>query len=97
MTTNVAISHAEKGGRGRYWAHTEAGEAELTYSLTDQRRMVIGSTFVPREARGLGVALALVKRAVADAEKQGRLIDPVCPYVDRIFDRHPEWKSLRAS
>lgn len=91
------ISHAEKAGRGRYWIETEAGEAELTYSLAEPQRMVIGSTFVPREARGGGVALALVKRAVADAQKEGRTIDPVCPYVDRVFARHPEWRALRAS
>jgi predicted GNAT family acetyltransferase len=91
------ISHTEKSGRGRYWIETDAGEAELTYSLANPQRMVIGSTFVPREARGGGVALALVKRAVADAQTTGRTIDPVCPYVDRVFARHPEWRALRAS
>lgn len=91
------IDHAEKNQRGRYWITTKAGEAELTYQLDAADRMIINATFVPVEARGGGVALALVKRAVADAQRTGRKVDPVCPYVDRIFARHPEWRELRAS
>ncbi len=75
---------------------TTAGEAELVYSLGANDKMIINSTFVPIDARGGGVALALVKRAVEDAKKTGRKVDPVCPYVDRVFARHPEWRELRA-
>lgn len=96
MTPTMRIGHNEKFNRGRYWADTQAGEAELTYSLGDHDEMIIKSTFVPKEARGGGVALALVKRAVEDAKAIGRKVDPVCPYVDRVFDRHPEWRELRA-
>lgn len=90
------IGHNEKDSRGRYWMVTSAGEAELVYSLGVNDRMIINSTFVPIEARGGGVALALVTRAVEDARATGRKVDPVCPYVDRVFDRHPEWRELRA-
>lgn len=97
MTKTAKIDHAEKDKRGRYWIITKAGEAELTYQLGANDRMIINSTFVPMDARGGGVALALVKRAVADAQKTGRKVDPVCPYVDRIFARHPEWSELRVN
>lgn len=95
MTPTITIGHNEKYNRGRYWLETKAGEAELTYALGTGDLMIINSTFVPREARGGGVALALVKRAVEDAIATGRKVDPVCPYVDRLFDRHPEWNSVR--
>lgn len=95
MTPTIRIGHNERFNRGRYWTDTKAGEAELTYSLGSNDRMIINSTFVPRDARGGGVALALVKRAVSDAQNRGRKVDPVCPYVDRIFARHPEWRELR--
>lgn len=91
----IKIDHAEKNNRGRYSMNTKAGEAELTYSLGAGDAMIINSTFVPKEARGGGVALALVKRAIDDARIRGRKIDPVCPYVDLIFARHPEWRELR--
>jgi len=89
------ILHVEHSQRGRYWTNTAAGEAELTYQLGDSDAMIIAGTFVPRQARGTGVALALVKRAVADARARGRKIAPLCPYVARIFDRHKEWADLR--
>lgn len=89
------IAHAEKNRRGRYWTHTRGGEAELTYQLDGAGRMVIATTFVPVEARGGGVAEALVRRALADARREGRKVDPACPYVDRLFARHPEWSDLR--
>ena len=91
----IKIGHNEKNNRGRYWMETKAGEAELVYSLDADDRMIIKSTFVPIDARGGGVALALVKKAVSDAQERGRKVDPVCPYVDRVFARHPEWLALR--
>ena len=96
MNATIKIGHNERNNRGRYWMDTNAGEAELVYSLDVNDRMIINSTFVPIDARGGGVALALVKRAVEDAKATGRKVDPVCPYVDRIFARHPEWRELRA-
>lgn len=96
--TAQEIAHTEKNKRGRYWIETKAGEAELTYQVGDRGdHIVINSTFVPIDARGGGVALALVKRAIADAKAAGRKVDPVCPYVDRLFDRHPEWRDLRTA
>ena len=91
----LKIGHNERNNRGRYWMETKAGEAELVYRLGDDDNMIINSTFVPIDARGGGVALALVKRAVEDAKATGRKVDPVCPYVDRVFERHPEWRDLR--
>ncbi len=91
------IAHTEKNKRGRYWIDTEAGEAELTYQVGEQGDLiVINSTFVPLGARGGGVALALVRRAIEDAIAAGRKIDPVCPYVDLLVDRNPEWRAIRA-
>lgn len=92
----IKIGHNERDSRGRYWMVTNAGEAELVYSLGVNDKMIINSTFVPIEARGGGVALALVRRAVEDAKATGRKVDPVCSYVDRVFGRHPEWRELRA-
>lgn len=90
------VHHAEKGARGRYFIETESGEAELTYSLADGNRMVIGHTYVPVEARGREVALRLVERAVADAKARGLRIAPECAYVARVFERRKDLAALRA-
>ncbi len=96
MIKTLKIGHNERNNRGRYWMETKAGEAELVYCLSDNDKMIINSTFVPIDARGGGVARALVERAISDARASGRKVDPVCPYVDRVFSRHPEWRELRA-
>ncbi|MEZ5920199.1 MAG: GNAT family N-acetyltransferase [Parvularculaceae bacterium] len=92
-----SIRHTEKENRGRYWVDTNAGEAELTYSAPKADHIIIHSTFVPIEARGGGVAAALVKRAIDDARAAGRKITSRCNYVDRLFARHPEWRDLLAN
>ena len=91
----LTIEHEETGQAGRYFAKVPGGEAELTYKLRDGV-MAIDHTYTPDEARGRSVARKLTEHAVAEAQKKGLRIDPVCPYVDKLFDRKPEWASLRA-
>ncbi|PQA89161.1 GNAT family N-acetyltransferase [Hyphococcus luteus] len=92
----LEILHYEKDGVGRYKASVPGGEAELTYTLNDDDVMVIDHTFTPPEARGKSIARKLTERAVADAKEHQLRVDPQCPYVAKLFDRKPEWASLRA-
>lgn len=97
MTSDdLQIRHKRQGDAGRYWAEVPGGEAELTYRLKSDGVMAIDHTYTPPEARGKNIARLLTERAVADAKDQGRLVDPVCPYVAKLFDRLPEWAPLRA-
>ena len=68
--------------------------AELTWSARGDgadRRPHAGPA---RDARGSGVAEALVEALVADAREQGFTIVPQCSYVEAQFRRHPEWADL---
>ncbi|WP_428407921.1 GNAT family N-acetyltransferase [Hyphococcus sp.] len=87
------IQHEKRGDNGRYWALAGDGEAELTYRMRGDV-MVIDHTFTPPEARGKNVAQRLVERAVDEARESGLKIDPVCPYVAKLFQRRPEWAPL---
>lgn len=89
------IQHERQGGKGRYWALAGDGEAELTYKMRGDV-MVIDHTFTPPEARGKNIARQLVERAVGDARESGLRINPVCPYVAKLFQRRPEWRELQA-
>lgn len=94
---DLEITETRDGERGRYAARLgEGGESELTYTQTGGR-MVIDHTFTPPEERGKGVAARLVARAVADARARGWSIVPVCPYVEALIDRTPEWQDMLAS
>lgn len=67
--------------------------AELTWH-TEGAARVIDHTFVPPEARGLGLAAKLLDAALADARAQGLKIIPRCSYAEAQFARHPEWADL---
>jgi predicted GNAT family acetyltransferase len=82
---------------GTYRAEVEgsARPAELTWVARGGAR-IADHTVVPPQARGKGVAAALVDALIADAREQGFTIVPQCSYVEAAFRRHPEWAELRA-
>ena len=94
---DLEISHERSGAFGRYWAPLADGlEAEMTYRFANDV-MVINHTGVPPAFEGRGIALKLVKRAIADARKDGFKIVPQCSYVAVQFRRHPDWADLLAA
>jgi predicted GNAT family acetyltransferase len=82
---------------GTYRAHVEGSErrAELTWVARGEAR-IADHTYVPHEARGKGIAAALVGALIADARAQGFKIVPRCSYVEAAFRRHPEWSDVLA-
>lgn len=97
MAVSLEIEHETSGNRGRYRARLdESHTAEMTYLTREDGTMVIDHTGVPPAFEGRGIALQLVKRAVADARENGFKIVPQCPYVAVQFRRHPDWDDLLA-
>ena len=97
MDTELDIYHTLTGDRGRYWADLGAGQqAEMTYFRRADGTIIIDHTGVPHEFEGRGIALRLVKRAIADAREGEFRIVPQCPYVAVQFRRHPDWSELLA-
>jgi predicted GNAT family acetyltransferase len=99
MTTGLkefSIEREDGERRGRYVIHLAGGgEAELTYGH-DGDMLIADHTYVPPDFRGTGLAEKLVRRAIADAEREKKRILPLCSYVALQFRRHPEWAHLRA-
>jgi predicted GNAT family acetyltransferase len=94
---SVTITRHETAHAGEYRAEVEgsAHVGRLTWVERAGAR-VAEHTLVPREIGGRGIAARLVEALVADAEQQGFRIVPECSYVAAAFERHPEWKHLRA-
>ena len=68
MAIDLDIQLTVNGDRGRYWADLgEGDEAEMTYLRRPDGSIIITHTGVPFAFEGRGIALQLVKRAVADA------------------------------
>lgn len=95
---DVTITRELGPARGRYVAKVPDfdGEAELTFVVLDDDRVLADHTLTPVPLRGRGVASALVERLVADARREGFKIVPQCPFVVAQFDRHPDWSDVRA-
>jgi predicted GNAT family acetyltransferase len=53
-------------------------------------------TAVPPALQGRGIAAAIVQAALAHARAHGLRVNPLCSYVARYMQRHPETQDLHA-
>ena len=94
MSTEPDITREEDGSKGRYVLRRNGAEAELTYSRLGATQIIADHTGVPDALRGTGAGLALVEQLVADARAEGVTIVPLCPFVNAMRRRHPEWADV---
>lgn len=88
------ISREVDGSKGRYVLRHPNGEGELTYSIASPTLIIADHTGVPDSLRGTGAGKALVERLIADARAEGVKIVPLCPFVNAMRRRHPEWSDV---
>ena len=88
------IDREVTGSKGRYVIRREGEEAELTYSIASPTLVIADHTGVPDAFRGTGAGRALVERLVADARAEGFRVVPLCPFVNGLRQRHPEWADV---
>lgn len=88
------ISREVDGSKGRYVLSHPDGSGELTYSIASPTLIIADHTGVPDSLRGTGAGKALVERLVADARTEGVKIVPLCPFVNAMRRRHPEWADV---
>lgn len=82
---------------GEYRAHVKGSEkvGRLTWVQHGNIRAA-EHTLVPPELGGRGIAGRLVDALIEDAREQGFKVKPVCSYVVKAFEKHPEWADLAA-
>lgn len=56
--------------------------------------VVMSHTEVDSAYGGRGFAAEIVAFALDDIRAQGRRVKPVCPYVARYIERHPDYQDL---
>ena len=97
MTDSIVITRTDETTHGAYYADVPGTDvqAKLTWKARGEAR-IADHTFTPPEARGKGIAQALVYDLIADAREQGFTIVPQCSYVEAQFRKHPEWAELLA-
>jgi hypothetical protein len=91
--TDIRLEETETGGR--YFVQEETkDQPEMTFSRANPQLIIVDHTYVPEHDRGKGIAGALVDRLIADAREKNFKIIPLCPYVKRKFQEHPEWADV---
>ena len=88
----MKIEHDE--ARSRFVAPLEQGEGYLAYERAGPKVLDFRHTIVPPEARGQGVAEALVAAAFDYARESGQRVIPTCAYVRGWLADHPEARDL---
>lgn len=86
-----AIRKAVDGSKGRYVLTRDGAEAETTFSVLSESRVIADHTDVPDVMRGTGAGAALVAYMVEDARANSFRIIPLCPFVNAQRRKHPEW------
>jgi uncharacterized protein len=88
----VNVEHRES--ESRFVVRFSDGDAELEYARVGPRLIDLRHTYVPKSARGHGVAEALAQAAFEYAREQGLRAVPTCPFVRRWLAGHPDEMKL---
>ena len=79
---------------GRYQLSIDGHVAEMTFSRSSAKLIIIDHTGVPEALRGQGIGERLVARAVADARSGGFKIFPLCTFAAAQFRRHEDFRDV---
>lgn len=74
-------------------------DGEIIAKITFERFnniLNVDHTFVDDRLRGQGIASQLVEKLVAYAMENELKINPICWYVEKWFEKHPDFKYLLA-
>jgi len=91
---SFAIRH--EPARRRFTADVDGATAYITYRPIDGQILDLDHTFVPKAARGGGIASQLTAHALEYARERGLRVVPSCPFVAAYVARHPEYRELLA-
>lgn len=88
------ITREDSGNKGRYVLRRDGHETEVTFSVLSPGKIIADHTGVPDALRGTGAGQAIVAFMVEDARARGIAIVPLCPFVNAMRKRHPEWADV---
>ncbi len=91
----MAMTVRDEQARQRYELPLGDGLAFIDYRR-DGRIVTMTHAEVPPALRGGGVGKALIAGALALVRERGEKVVPLCPFVARYMQRHPEVHDLLA-
>ncbi|UOQ70103.1 GNAT family N-acetyltransferase [Hymenobacter cellulosilyticus] len=85
----------DNSGSHRFELTVNYSTAFMEYGDREEA-LALFHTEVPAQLEGQGVGSALVEKVLAEVERRGQLLIPLCPFVTSYLKRHPEWQRLVA-
>jgi len=79
--------------QNRYELEVDGHLAIAEYRLRPGR-ISFTHTEVPDALEGRGIGSKLVRAALDDARARGLKVVPLCPFVKRYIDKHPDYRDL---
>ena len=84
----------DNAARKRYEFHIDGYVPLIEYIKTKTGTIHLTHTEDPEELEGRGIGGQLVAKVLADIERQGMTVNPLCPFVAAYIRRHPQWKQV---
>ncbi|WP_100012366.1 GNAT family N-acetyltransferase [Lentibacillus sediminis] len=87
-----------KQGKGKYYAGEDEANplAEIIFSQSEEKNLVIEHTYVSDELRGEGVAGQLISQVVNIAREEDKKIIALCSFAKSYLEKHPEYQDVLA-
>ncbi|NMM49986.1 GNAT family N-acetyltransferase [Marinigracilibium pacificum] len=87
MNEAIEINHRDGETRGVFYIPgvNRRRLAEIIYSRSGTKYIIIEHTFVTNSLRGKQIGRALVDKVVELSEKESRKIIPICPYANKLM------------
>ncbi|QSE95898.1 GNAT family N-acetyltransferase [Fulvivirga lutea] len=92
VLNNLNVEHSQKNER--FFVNLKNSQAYVQYESENLDILDLKETYVPKKARGKGVATSIVEHVLEHAQKENLQIIPSCPFVQDYIDRNPEYKEL---
>lgn len=79
----------------RFEAEIEGQMAVIEYSV-QPGILSLNHVEIPEALSGKGVASEMIEKVLLQIEQRGLKVIPVCPFIKKYIQKHPEWESIIA-
>ncbi|GGQ34262.1 putative GNAT family acetyltransferase [Actinomadura coerulea] len=90
MSTEIS----DNAGQSRYEIRLDGDLAGFAEYERGEGALVFTHTEVDSAFEGKGVGSALARGALDDVRSQGLSVVPLCPFIKKWIDRHPDYHDL---
>jgi Predicted acetyltransferase len=78
----------------QYEFHIDDYIPKVEYIKSVNGEIFFTHTEVPGPLEGQGIGSQLIEKALADIDKKRLVLVPLCPFVARYINTHPEWSYI---